>query len=224
MDGRRSGAWALIFGAILVVVVFAVHPTHAGGAPVLGPFTLAQLVHGTALVGVPLLSFGMWQMGEWLGLSRPVVRMGLILAALAMALTTNAAVVSNFMTSAAARVSAMSHPPAAAPTATAASTGPAQMQMPPLVGVSVALNRGFAQVHVAYFSLALLLFGIAALGRFSILGWAGIAVGAYPLLWQLSGRFSPETTTMPWIAFPQAAWLIAAAIVMLRAGRKAAVS
>ena len=96
------------------------------------------------------------------------------------------------------------------------------MQMPPLVEMSVALNRGFAQVHVAYFSLALLLFGIASLARFPIVAWAGIAVGAYPVLWQLSGRFSPETTTMPWIAFPQAAWLMAMAIAMLRSAHNEA--
>ena len=222
MDGRRNGAWALIAGAVLVVVVFAVHPSHAGGAPVVGPFTLAQLVHGTALVGVPLLAFGMWQMAELLGLERMVVRFGLILAGLAMALTANAAVVSNFMTPAAARASAMNHAPAVATGVSSASPAPAQMQMPPLVGVSVALNRGFAQVHVGYFSLALLLFGVGALARFPIVGWAGIAVGAYPVLWQLSGRFSPETTTMPWIAFPQAAWLMAMAIAMLRSAHNEA--
>ena len=223
MDGQKSGALALIAGSLLVVMVFALHPTHVGGAPILGPFTLSQFVHGAALVGAPVLAFGMWQMADWLDWRRVVTKAALLLAALAMVLTVNAAVVSNFVTPAAARASMpaagpqMVHPgPAAHPPSAM------RIQMPPLVATSVALNRGLAQVHVAYLSLALLLFGAALLGRSRLLGWSGVLVGAYPVIWQLSGRFSPETTTMPWIAFPQAAWLIAVAVAMLRTSRSAA--
>ena len=79
-----------------------------------------------------------------------------------------------------------------------------------------AANRGFAQVHVAYWTLALLLFGLTWRRRNAVAGWAGVAVGVYPIAWQLSGSFSPEVTTMPWIVFPQSAWLVAAAVLMLR--------
>ena len=88
--------------------------------------------------------------------------------------------------------------------------------MPPLIQTSVSMNRGLAQVHVSYLSLAILFFAWALRRRFMTLAVTGAIVAIYPLLWQLSGRFSPETTTMPWIAFPQGLWLIAVAIVMLR--------
>lgn len=219
MTAHRISAASLIAGAVLVMLVFALHPSHIVTTAVVGPFSLSQLVHGTALVAAPLLLLGMWAMAEWLGLNRPGVRLGLVFAALAMMLTVNAAIISNFVTPAAARASmgAMHHAP---PVASAAPHGhPSPMaiaQMPPLLQLSVALNRGLAQVHVAFLSLALLLFGWALMARNRLLGGAGVLAGLYPVAWQLSGRFSPETTTMPWIVFPQGAWLIAVAVIMWR--------
>ena len=212
MTAHRAGAWALISGAALAMLVFAFHPAHVDAHPMLGPFTLSQLIHGTALVAVPLLVLGMWQMADWIGLARAAVRLALVLAALAMMLTANAAVISNWVTPVAARASfaATPHQPTRHPRPMTLD------QMPAAVQVAVATNRGFAQVHVAFLSLALMLFGWALWRRRRVLGAAGIAVGLYPLLWQLSGRFSPETTTMPWVVFPQSAWMIAAAIAMLR--------
>ena len=88
--------------------------------------------------------------------------------------------------------------------------------MPPLVSVAVATNRGFAQVHDAFLALGLLLFGLAIRSRNALLGWSGVGVGLGPVLWQLSGQFSPSTHTMPLIIFPQALWMIAAGTLMLR--------
>lgn len=220
MSNSRAGALAMIIGAILTILVFAFHPSHVVEQPLLGPFTLSQLVHGTALVAVPLMTFGLWQAGEWLGLDKPGVRLGVLLAFLAAATTVNAAVVSNFVTPVAARTS-MDAMKAHAPPAGhgAASTAHA---MSPLVSTSVAMNRGFAQVHVAFLSLALLLFGLAARSRSAVLGWTGAAVGAVPLLWQLSGTFAPSTHTMPLVAFPQSAWMIALGVLMWRKAAAAA--
>ena len=220
MTNDRAGPIALIIGAILSILVFAFHPTHVVEQPVLGPFTLSQLVHGTALLGVPLLAYGLWQLGEWLGLDKAAPRMAVVLSLLAAAATVNAAVISNFVTPAAAKVSMMGHggsPQAAAPDAARVGHGSApRMTMPPLVSVAVATNRGFAQVHVAFLSLALLLFGLAIRSRNALLGWSGVAVGIGPVLWQLSGQFAPSTHTMPLVIFPQALWMIAAGTVMLR--------
>lgn len=219
MTARRAAAGALIAGAILTILLFAFHPSHVAASPVLGPFTLSQLVHGTALVAVPLLLLGLWQMAEWIGIERPPARLGLLLASLAMFVTINAAAVSNFATPVAARASmaAMHHAPPAKSAPPRAHPAPMSIeQMPPLVQLSVALNRGFAQVHVAFLSLALLLFGYALWTRSRLLGGAAMAVGLYPVLWQLSGSFSPETTTMPWIVVPQSLWLAAAGLAMWR--------
>jgi hypothetical protein len=220
MTNERAGPIALIIGAILSILVFAFHPSHVVEQPVLGPFTLSQLVHGTALLGVPLLLYGLWQLGEWLGLDRAAARMAVVLSLLAATATINAAVISNFVTPAAAKYSMMSHaapPHGAPPHAAPAGHGTTpRMILPPLVSVAVATNRGFAQVHVAFLSLAVLLFGLAIRPRNSLLGWAGVAVGAAPVMWQLSGQFAPSTHTMPLIIFPQALWMIAAGAVMLR--------
>ena len=220
MKSLNAGACSMIAGAVLTILVFAFHPSHIVEQPVLGPFTLSQLVHGTALVAVPLMAFGLWQFGEWAGLDRAVAKLAVLLAFLAAATTVNAAVISNFVTPAAARLSQAHTPPTPAPAAHSPSAhAPAGRShaMPPMVAVSVAMNRGFAQVHVAFLSLALLLFGLAIRGRSSLLGWSGMAVGLFPLLWQLSGQFSPSTHSMPLVVFPQAAWMIAAAILMSRA-------
>lgn len=220
MTAHRSGAFALMAGAALAVLVFAFHPAHVAAHPVLGPFTLSQLIHGIALVAIPLLLLGTWQMAEWIGFGRAPVRLAFLLSALAMIATVNAAVISNFVTPVAARASmpamaAMPHPPAQ-------HARPMTLdRMPAAIQVAVATNRGFAQVHVAFLSLALGLFGWALRRRHLVLGATGMLVGLYPVLWQLSGRFSPETTTMPWVVFPQSAWMIAAAIAMLRADRDA---
>lgn len=211
MTNERAGPLALIAGAVLSILVFAFHPSHVVEQPVLGPFTLSQLVHATALIGVPLLAYGLWQLGEWLSLDRPAARMALVLSLLAAIATVNAAVISNFVTPAAAKMSMAGHP-APRPGGSPATQ---RMTMPPLVSVAVATNRGFAQVHVAFLSLALLLFGLAVRSRNALLGWAGMAVGLGPILWQLSGQFAPSTHTMPLIIFPQALWMIAAGTIML---------
>jgi hypothetical protein len=215
MDANRSGAWALVAGSVLACLVFAFHPSHVDSRPLFGAFTLSQIVHATAIVAAPLLLYGMWSMAEWLGLRSGAVRLGLVLAAFAMLLTANAAVVSSFVTPAAAQASMPSPHPAAAHRA-AAGHSARRPAMPPLVQVSVALNRGLAQAHVATLSLALLLFAWGLRARSTTLAAFGGIVGAYPLAWQLSGTFWPSTHSMPLIVFPQSAWLIAVAMLMLR--------
>ena len=226
MTEVKYGAWAMIASAILTMLVFAFHPAHVAGQPLLGPFTLSQLVHGTALVAVPLMAFGLWQFGEWLGLDRAIVRLAVLLSFLAAATTINAAVISNFVTPVAARAAMPGHGrPAVAPAAAHPQRSVHEAArphvMPPLVAMSVAMNRGFAQVHVAFLSIALLLFGLAIRSRSAVLGWSGAAVGSFPILWQLSGQFAPSTHSMPIIVFPQSIWMIAAAVSMLRAAKAA---
>lgn len=221
----RDGAYALVTGALLTMLLFAFHPSHVTQQAVLGPFTLSQLVHGTAFVAVPLLLLGMWQMAVWTGLGRTSVRLGLLLGALAMALTANAAIISNFVTPAAA--AAHRNTPSGAvrvQRSDASSLAAGQRHagavpshaMPSLVRTSVAMNRGFAQIHVTYLSLAILFFGIALFSTNRSLAVTGILVGAFPVLWQLSGTFVPQTRTMPWVVYPQSLWLISVAVAMLR--------
>ena len=76
-----------------------------------------------------------------------------------------------------------------------------------------------AEIESSIRRMAESVFGVAGISRSAILGWSGVLVGAYPLAWQLSGQFSPSTHSMPLIVFPQAVWMIAAAMVMVRAAK-----
>jgi hypothetical protein len=212
----RSGAAALIIGSVVTCLVFAFHPSHIDPRPLIGAFTLSQIVHSAAILAAPVLLYGAWAVADWLGWTA-TARLGLVCAAFAMMLTVNAAVISSFVTPAAAHASGSIMP--SADGGHPVETHHAAMQMPPLVQLSVAMNRGLAQVHVALWSLAILLFAFAIWRRSSALSVGGMLVGGFPLAWQLSGTFSPETHTMPVIVFAQSAWLLAVAAAMLRANR-----
>jgi len=220
MSAIRGGAWSLIIGSVITCLVFAFHPSHIDPHPLLGSFTLSQMVHSAAILAAPLMLFGMWEMTRWLGADRPGNALALTFAALAMVLTVNAAVVSSFVVPAAAEASAVTMPePSHDPSIAVAKVHQRHaMQigdMPPLVRLAVSLNRGLAQAHVALLSIALVLFALGLWRQSRGLAAAGLLVGAFPLLWQLSGRFSPETHTMPLIVFTQSAWIIAVAARML---------
>jgi hypothetical protein len=212
----------LVVGSALTALVFLFHPSHVSPGDLAGTFSLSQVVHGTAIVSAPLLVFGLWELSRWIG--RPLARLGLAAGAIGLVLTVNAAVISSFVTPAAARASGAlpAHAPVATPAGPAAGDAATHhpmsiTDMPPLVRLSVSMNRGFAQAHVTLISMALLLFGLALWGRSRALAAAGIVVGAGPLLWQLTGLFAPETGTMPFVVFPQCAWLVATALMMASA-------
>jgi hypothetical protein len=219
----RSGAWALMIGSVMTCLVFAFHPSHIDPHPIIGAFTLSQIVHSGAIIAAPVLLYGIWSLAEWLDWSAPA-RLGLVFGAIGLVLSVNAAIISSFVTPAAATASGLVLSSMAANPhmqSHGASAMHGMASMPPLVQLSVAMNRGLAQAHVALWSLSLLLFAFALLRRSSALWAVGSLVAAFPLAWQLSGRFSPETHTMPIIAFTQSAWLIAVALAMLRSDRVA---
>jgi hypothetical protein len=211
-----------------MILLFLFHPSHIEARPLIGPFTLSQIVHATAIVASPLLLFGMWEMCRSNWFDNSAARLGLTAAALATALTVNAAVVSSFVTpvAAIAGAGAMPFEMRSGGHNQAFSIPPlkthqpihvvSRAELPPLVQVTVSLNRGLAQAHVALLSLALLLFGGVLWSRSHVLAVTGMVVGAAPLVWQLSGSFSPETYTMPFVVIPQSAWLIAVAIAITR--------
>jgi hypothetical protein len=221
MRPGRTGVAALVAGATLTIAVFLFHPSHASGADLVGRFSMSMIVHGAAMIAAPLLLYGMWELASWSDAA--VARVGFAAGAIAMVLTVEAAVVSSFVTPAAVRASSSIMMPATGmPMHKLAGAHPSMdlSSLPPLVQVSVSLNRGLAQAHVALLSLGLLLIGLSLWHRSRSLALTGIAVGSVPLLWQLSGLFSPETSTMPVVMFPQSVWLIAAAAVMAHASNQ----
>src|SRR3954468_1359353 len=112
MRADRFGAGALVAGAAPTAAVFLFHPSHVSQQDVIGTFSISRIVHATAIVAAPLLLFGFWELSCWI--PRPLARLGLCSGAIALVFTANAAIVSSFVTPAAARASGavLAHAPA----------------------------------------------------------------------------------------------------------------
>jgi hypothetical protein len=202
MDVNRTAGYCLIFSAVAMFLLIFVHPAHGGGVAVIGPFALQDLVHGLALTVAPIGALGAVILTRHIGFGRPSAGLALAFYLLGSVALVAAATISGLVTS-------------EAVSAAHAATGPDRLLFAKISKLSVWLNRGFANVHVAYFSLAMLLWDIGWQRHFAIRA-TGIAAALGLLAWQLSGSFEPDTHSMPLVVAIQGAWLIAAATSLLR--------
>lgn len=186
----RAGAAALILGSIAYIAVMAVHPSHVG-APIIGHLSLSALVHGTALAMAPVLAFGYVALALRLGFDRALPVLGLTFALLGivfgmLAGTMSGLVIPEIMQSA--QVSAHPGPMPTDPEALRA-------QLQAAANYTVWLNRSFAQVHYAMFSVAMILWCLSWTGR-GVAGWVvrglGMLAGGAILAWQISGMSNLE--------------------------------
>lgn len=202
MDVKRAAGYCLIFSPVAMFLLIFVHPAHGGGAALIGPFALQDLVHGLALAVAPIGAFGAVILTRHIGVEQPSAGLALALYLLGTVALMAAATISGLVTSEAVN-------------AAHAAVGPERVLFGNISKLSVWLNRGFANVHVAYFSLAMLLWEIGWQRRITVR--AAGASGALGLLaWQLFGGFEPNTHTMPLVVAIQGAWLIVAATSLLR--------
>ncbi len=186
----RAGAAALILGAIAYIALMAVHPSHVG-APIVGHLSLSALVHGTALFVGPVLAFGYAALTAKLGLTRPLPLLGLAFCFFGalfgmMAGTMSGLVIPEIVQAAHVRVPAHSGP---------VDTEALQRTLQAAANYTVWLNRSFAQVHYAMFSIAMILWSIAWT-QGGVVGWVvrglGLSIGIATLLWQISGASNLE--------------------------------
>ena len=161
--------------ALAMVGVMLVHPSHVDRAAVLGPFGFSGFVHAVALLAHAGLLYGAWALSRYQGLHRPAAGLALSFAALAAIAMINAAVIAMFVIPAAVH---------GIPD-TVAMHDPARQ----VGNVWVAANRGFAQVYVAFQSIAIVLWALGWRGAMRI---TGLAAGLGVLGWQLTGSFMPE--------------------------------
>lgn len=185
MSLDRAGAAALILGAIVYIALMAVHPSHVG-PPVLGHLSLSGLVHGTALGVGPVLAFGYAVLAARLGLTRPLAALGLSFCLIGIVVVMLAGAMSGLVM------------PAIIQTAHgdgAAAAEAARDQIRAAVNYTIWLNRSFALVHYAMFSVAMMLWSIAWTER-GAAGWIvrvlGIVIGAGVLVFLLSGHGNLE--------------------------------
>ncbi len=186
----RGGAIALILGSIAYIALMAVHPSHIG-PPVIGHLSLSALVHGTALFVGPMLAFGYAAIAARLGLNRPLSAMGLAFC-LAGALfgmlagTMSGLVIPEIVQAAHVRAPAHGWP---------IDTEGLQQTLQAAANYTVWLNRSFAQVHYAMFSIAMILWCIAWT-QSGVSGWIvrglGLLIGIATLAWQISGTSNLE--------------------------------
>lgn len=178
---QRAGALALAFGALGYITLMAVHPSHAGGHPIIGTFSLSGVVHATALVLKPVLLFGFVVFTRDQGFDRPLPALALCFYALGSVFTMLAGTMSGLM---------FPH------IVDAAHTPGADMEsMRLLGGYTTWLNRSFAQIHTDMMAIAILLWCVGWAAR-TPLAWvariAGIVAALGILGWHLSGTMNLE--------------------------------
>jgi hypothetical protein len=189
-QNRKYGAWALIGASLLNVLIFMIHPT-SGDHARLGPWEINGVTHTLGVGGLPVLLFGFWALAEWLGLDRPVVRIGLICALLSVVLTAIAGLTSGWITPAAYDLGQE------------------------LWKLAMAINRACDRGYVAFMALAMLFFGLGMPSCHRPLRLYTLAIGLLPLGWVMSGSFDPRIHAMLVLAVAQVIWLIAVGRAML---------
>lgn len=216
MSLDRWGAGALIVGSIAYIALMAVHPSHIG-APILGHLSLSALVHGTALFINPLLAFGFVTLAMRLGLNRPLPLLGLSFYLFSALIVMMAAIMSGLVIPEI--VQAGQNPPRGHDGAVIDPEA-LQVRLQTLANYTVWLNRSFAQVHVALFSIAMLLWSIAWPSR-AFADWIvrilGIMIGLAVLAWQLSGHLDMEAQHGALVTtLGHSLWTLLAASLLLR--------
>ena len=74
MTNSRVGGWTLIAIAIATVLIFMIHPTTVDAGASIGPWGRNVMTHAVALAFIPASGLGVFALGAWLGLDRPLVR------------------------------------------------------------------------------------------------------------------------------------------------------
>ncbi|MEZ5959965.1 MAG: hypothetical protein R3C30_05990 [Hyphomonadaceae bacterium] len=215
MNLDRGGAVALILGSIAYITLMAVHPTHAGGAPLLGHLSLSALVHGTALAMAPVLAFGYVALTSRLGVNRAIPVLGLCFALLGIVFGMLAGTMSGLIIPEIMQAAHAGQHPGPMP----ADPEALRAQLQAAANYTVWLNRSFAQVHYAMFSVAMILWSLAWTGR-GVAGWIvrglGALIGVAILAWQISGTSNLEAGHGALVVtLGQSLWTLMAASLLL---------
>jgi|CXWL01.1.fsa_nt_gi uncharacterized membrane protein (Fun14 family) len=205
MSLERAGGIALAIGALAYIALMAVHPSHAGGHPIIGTFSLSGVVHATALVLKPVLLFGFIVFTREQGFTRPLPLLALSFYALASVFTMLAGTMSGLVF----------------PYLVEAAHAPgANLEDAQLLGrYTTWLNRSFAQIHTDMVSIAILLWSIGWAAK-SPLAWIarviGIVVSLGVLGWHLSGTMNLEARQGAlWVTLAHGIWVLLVAATLL---------
>jgi hypothetical protein len=213
MSRDAGGGIALIVGALAGAAALANHPTGhdlLAGADFASEATRNALVHGTALLSVPLVFLGLLALARRLG-SGDLTAAALVAFGFGAVATLPAAVASGFLATDLAADLRDGEPAGAGITHA-------------LLDYTHHLNQAFAGVDVVASSIALLLFGVAILrggrapgGRLPpAAGVAGLLIGSLVLAGLLAGHLRLDVHGFGLVTFAQGAWLLWMGVLLLR--------
>lgn len=217
MSLDRCGAAALIVGSILYIALMAVHPNHVG-APIIGHLSLSALVHGTAMVINPLIAFGFLALTLRLGANRPLPLLAFSFYLFSAIIVLLAGTMSGFMIP---EIMQAGREPPRMFAMAAEDPETRRMLLQTLATYTVWLNRSFAQVHVALFSIAMVIWSLAWPAR-AVTDWIvrilGLVLGLGVLAWQLSGHLTMEAQHGALVVtLAHSLWTMLAASLLLKA-------
>jgi hypothetical protein len=204
---ERAGAAALILGTVAMIAIMLLHPVSHGAvsAPeATAMMRMGLIVHAAAIATAPLLTFGFFAFTRNIGLDTPLATLALAFYAFGAVTVMLAAAMSGLV---APRLLAWR---LESPADQALIHGLARLEW--------FLNQSFAQIHVAFFSIAVALWAVSWPGRgvlAVILQVTGIVVGIGVLVWLLSGTLELNVHGMGAVVLAQGAWTLLAAVALL---------
>jgi len=213
--GARLAAWVLIVGPLLEVAAMTEHPSVHGHeaaqvvAQVRSLSSLAALVHGVLIALMAAILLALLEFSVRRGLSRPLVRSGLLAYGLGVIAMTGAALVGGFVAPAVAHVNP-------------GVTGADLQQMVAFMTFAMLLNQALAPCGAILMSVGIVAWSLD-LGRGPVpqrlLGYFGIVTGLGAALALAGGLLRLTVHGMTLVTLLEGAWTVGAGVVLLRSTR-----
>jgi hypothetical protein len=198
MQRERLGGWCMVGGALLGVLVMALHPTsldimHDPRVQTV----LNTVVHSLALAGLPISLYGGFVLARRLAGESPVSELALAFYAAAVIATMAAAVASGFLA------------PGLVVGLGAADAATKTMDMA-LLGLVSNINQSFAKLFVVGASVAIIVWSTIMVRRriFGAAGGVGLVVGLLPLAGVLLGHWRLDVHGFGAVVVLQTIWWV----------------
>jgi hypothetical protein len=204
---ERAGALALVLGTLAMLGIMALHPAgHISGhaAEVARVLRLGVIVHALAIGTAPLLTFGVFVLTRSIGLDRPLSALALAFYSFGAVAVMCAAIMSGLV----------------APRLIEAALAPGgdSAVLHGLSQLEWYLNQSFATVHVALFSIAIVLLSLAwpeENARGATIQISGFIVGIGVFAWLVSGTLTLDVHGMGAVVLLQGMWTLLVAFGLL---------
>ena len=206
MRRERLGGWCMIGGALLGLVVMALHPTsHDILCDPRVQTTLNTFVHSLALAGLPISLYGAFVLSRRLAQVTAAAELALAFYAAAIVATMAAAVASGFLT------------PGLLADLRIADSATRAIDMA-LLGLVGNVNQSFARIFVVGASVAIIGWSTIMVRHrvFGAAGIIGLIVGILPLFGVLVGHLRLDVHGFGAVVILQTIWWVVVGRMVLR--------